>query len=154
MEHNPRTSWFYREKKPPNDDAFFENLTRVIFQGGLNWKIIDNKWPNFQKAFSEFSINDVANFTEDDVVRLMEDASIVRNAQKIESTIYNTKEFLKIKEEFGSFLNYLETLDKSNNYESAVTILSKRFKRLGPKSCHIFLYSIGEDIKHDKEVLK
>jgi len=137
------TSWFIRDKKPINDDAFFENLTRVIFQGGLNWKIINNKWPNFQKAFSDFSINDVANFTEDDVVRLMEDASIVRNAQKIESTIYNAKEFLKIKEEFGSFHNYLETLDKSNNYESAVIILSKRFKRLGPKSCHIFLYSIG-----------
>ncbi|MHA1171746.1 MAG: DNA-3-methyladenine glycosylase I [Candidatus Heimdallarchaeota archaeon] len=143
MEHNPMTSWFIRDKKPINDDAFFENLTRVIFQGGLNWKIINNKWPNFQKAFSDFSINDVANFTEDDVVRLMEDASIVRNAQKIESTIYNAKEFLKIKEEFGSFHNYLETLDKSNNYESAVIILSKRFKRLGPKSCHIFLYSIG-----------
>ncbi len=147
------TNWFLRDKKPTNDDAIFENLTRVIFQGGLNWKIIDNKWPNFQKAFVDFSIDDVANFTEDDVVRLMEDASIVRNSQKIESTIYNAKEFLKIKEEFGSFLDYLKTFDKSNNYESAVKILSKRFKRLGPKSCHIFLYSIGEDIKHDKEVL-
>ncbi|MCK5159353.1 MAG: DNA-3-methyladenine glycosylase I [Candidatus Heimdallarchaeota archaeon] len=154
MEHNPMTNWFIRDKKPPTDDAIFENLTRVIFQGGLNWKIIDNKWPNFQKAFVDFSIDDVANFTEDDVVRLMEDASIVRNAQKIESTIYNAKEFLKIKEEFGSFPDYLKTLDKSNNYESVVKILSKRFKRLGPKSCHIFLYSIGEDIKHDKEVLQ
>lgn len=148
------TNWFIRDKKQPTDDAVFENLTRVIFQGGLNWKIIDNKWPSFQKAFVDFSIDDVANFTEDDVVRLMEDASIVRNAQKIESTIYNAREFLKIREEFGSFPNYLETLDKSNNYESAVKILSKRFKRLGPKSCHIFLYSIGEDIKHDKEVLQ
>jgi len=148
------TNWFIRDKKPQDDDAIFENLTRVIFQGGLNWKIIDNKWPSFQKAFADFSIDDVANFTEDDIVRLMEDASIVRNAQKIESTIYNAKEFLTIKEEFGSFLNYLETLDKSNNYDSAVKILSKRFKRLGPKSCHIFLYSIGEDIKHDKEVLQ
>ena len=148
------TNWFIRDEKPPTDDAIFENLTRVIFQGGLNWKIIDNKWPSFQNAFADFSIDDVANFTEDDVVRLMEDASIVRNAQKIESTINNAKEFLKIKEEFGSFHNYLETLDKSNNYESAVKILSKRFKRLGPKSCHIFLYSIGEDIKHDKEILR
>ena len=148
------TNWFIRDKKPPTDVAVFENLTRVIFQGGLIWKIIDNKWPSFQKAFADFSIDDVANFTEDDVVRLMEDASIVRNAQKIESTIYNAREFLKIREEFGSFPYYLETLDKSNNYESAVKILSKRFKRLGPKSCHIFLYSIGEDIKHDKEVLQ
>ena len=105
------------------------------------------------KAFVDFSIPDVAEFTEEDVARFLEDASIVRNAQKIESAIYNAKEFLKIKDEFGSFLDYLKTLDKSNNYESAVKALSKRFKRLGPKSCHIFLYSIGENIKHDKEVL-
>jgi DNA-3-methyladenine glycosylase I len=154
MEHNPWTHWFFRDKKSPNDNAIFENLTRVIFQGGLNWQIIDNKWPSFQKAFVDFSIPDVADFSEEDVARLLEDASIVRNAQKIESTIYNAKEFLIIKEKFGSFLKYLETLDKSNNYESAVKILSKRFKRLGPKSCHIFLYSIGEDIKHDKEVFQ
>jgi DNA-3-methyladenine glycosylase I len=148
MERNPMTNWFFRDKKPPNDDAIFANLTRVIFQGGLNWSIIDNKWPNFQNAFVDFSIPDVADFTEEDVARLLEDASIIRNAQKIESTIYNAKEFLKIQEEFGSFTNYLKTLDKSNNYESAVKVLSKRFKRLGPKSCHIFLYSIGEDITH------
>ena len=126
MEHNPMTNWFIRDKKPPNDDAIFENLTRVIFQGGLNWKIIDNKWPNFQKAFLNFSINDVANFTEEDIARLLEDASIVRNAQKIESTIYNSKEFLKIREEFGSFLNYLKTLDKSNNYEPANPAMRSR----------------------------
>ncbi len=153
MEHNPWTHWFYRDKKPPSDDAIFENLTRVIFQGGLNWEIVDNKWPFFQEVFENFSISEVANFTEDDVTRLLEDARIIRNAQKIEAAIYNANEFLKIKDEFGSFLKYLNTLDKSNNYESVVKILSKRFKRLGTKSSHIFLYSIGEDIMHDREVL-
>ena len=154
--HNPdwsRTHWFYRDSPPPNDDAIFENLTRVIFQGGLSWDLIAKRWPNFQEAFANFSIEEVAEFTEDDLVRLKEDEGIIRNSQKIGATMFNAKEFMKIKEEHGSFSKYLESLDKSNNYAQAIKILSKRFKRLGPKSCFIFLYSIGEDIKWDKTLV-
>ncbi|MGC9781540.1 MAG: DNA-3-methyladenine glycosylase I [Candidatus Heimdallarchaeota archaeon] len=151
MGHNAMTSWFYRDSPPPNDEAIFENLTRVIFQGGLSWELIQKKWPNFQKAFNNFSITEVAKFIEDDFIRLVEDAGIIRNSKKIEATIFNAQEFVKIQEEYGSFSKYLPTLDKANNYEQARKELSKRFKRLGPKSCYIFLYSIGENIKHYDE---
>jgi len=36
-------AWMYRDTRPPNDDAYFENLTRVIFIAGLSWKMIDKK---------------------------------------------------------------------------------------------------------------
>ena len=142
------TSWFYRDSPPPNDDAVFENLTRVIFQGGLTWDLIQKRWPNFQKAFNNFSVAEVAEFTENDFARLIEDEGIIRNSKKIEATIYNAQEFIKIQEEHGSFMKYLATLDKANNYEKARKELIKRFKRLGVKSSYIFLYSIGENIKH------
>ncbi len=48
--------WMYRNRRPSDDDAYFENMTRVIFQAGLNWKMIDEKWPNFKEAFKNFSI--------------------------------------------------------------------------------------------------
>jgi len=54
---------------------------------------------------------------------------------------------VKVKEEFGSFGNYMDNLDKSENYRYVKKELSKRFSRMGPKSAMIFLYSIGEDIK-------
>ena len=54
-------------------------MTRVIFQGGLNWRIIDREWPNFRKAFSEFSIDEFARFDDSKVERLMKDSGIVRN---------------------------------------------------------------------------
>jgi len=75
--------WIYRETRPPSDDAYFENMTHVIFQAGLSWKMIETKWPNFKKAFENFSINRVAEFNEDDIKRLMIDSSIVRNRKKI-----------------------------------------------------------------------
>ncbi|MHA1125148.1 MAG: DNA-3-methyladenine glycosylase I [Candidatus Heimdallarchaeota archaeon] len=144
-------AWMFRDKKPPNDVAVFEVLTRVVFQGGLSWQLMDRKWPDFQRAFADFSIDEVANFDDDKLAELIEDASIIRNSQKIEATIYNAQEFVAIRKEFGSFLKYLNSLDKSNNYAAIIKEFSKRFKRFGPKSSYIFLYSIGEDIKREEE---
>ena len=92
-----------------------KNLTRIIFQGGLNWKVNDKKWPNFIKTFKEFSIKIIADFTESDVKKLIHDSRIVRNKSKIIATINNAKQFQKIKQEFGSFQNYMDSLDKSDN---------------------------------------
>ncbi len=144
--HPPR--WMYREKRPPNDEAYFENMTRAIFQAGLSWKMIGKKWPNFRKAFENFSIEKVAKFDESDLARLMADKGIVRNRRKIEATINNAKEFREIKKEFGSFQSYLDSLDKSQNYALVIKELAKRFQRMGPSSARIFLYSVGEDVRH------
>lgn len=138
--------WWYQNKRPNSDEAYFENLTRVIFQAGLNWKVIDKKWPTTVKAFDEFSINKVAAFTNKDVDRLLKDEGIVRNKNKICATIQNASELLVIKKEHGSFQNYLDSLDKSKNYATVVNELTKRFKHLGPSSAGIFLYTVGEKI--------
>lgn len=147
-------SWMYREKRPSNDDAYFENMTRIIFQAGLNWKMIDSKWPNFKKAFANFSVSKVAKFGDNDLKRLMDDTGIVRNRAKIDATIENAKEFEKVKMEWGAFQSYLDSLDKSKNYALVIKELGKRFHRLGPSSARIFLYTVGEDVRHSEEKLK
>jgi len=144
-------AWIYREKRPPNDDRYLENMTRVIFQAGLGWKMIDKKWLNFKKAFADFSIDKVAQFEDTDMKRLLKDEGIVRNRAKIASTIQNAKELKKIKAEHGSFQVYLDSLDKSNNYALVIKELGKRLQRLGPSSARIFLYSVGEDVRHPQE---
>ena len=133
----------------PDDEGYFENMTRIIFQGGLNWKIIEKKWSNFRRAFKNFSIDDVALFDNPDVERLMQDSGIVRNMAKIIATIKNAKEFQKIIHEYGSFQKYIDSLDKTNNYTSVIEEFSKKFSRLGPSTARIFLYSVGENIKHE-----
>lgn len=144
-------AWMYRDRKPSSDEAYFENMTRVIFLAGLSWKMIDQKWPNFKKAFNNFSIAEVAKFDEKDVKRLMSDAGIVRNQAKITAAINNAKQFQNIKKEHGSFQSYLKSLDKSNNYALAIKQLGKRFSRLGPSSARVFLYSVGENVRHPEE---
>jgi 3-methyladenine DNA glycosylase Tag len=143
--------WMYRGKPPAKDDVYFENMTRVIFMAGLSWRMIDKKWPNFKKAFKNFSMEEVAKFVEKDLQQLVGDESIVRNRAKITATIENAKQFQKVKEEYGSFKRYLGSLDKSNNYAFVIRELSKKFSRIGPSSARIFLYSVGEDIRRPEE---
>lgn len=141
-------NWFYTGTRPSGDDGYFENLCRVIFQAGLNWRVVDKKWPATQKAFDKFSTEKVSHFTDSDVARLMKDEGIIRNKGKISAIIQNAKEFEKIKKEHGSFQAYLDSLDKSHNYTTVVKEISTRFKWLGPSSATIFLYTVGEKIKH------
>jgi 3-methyladenine DNA glycosylase Tag len=46
----------------------------------------------------------------------MKDTGIVRNKAKVIGIIKNAKRFQAIREMFGSFQKYLESLDKTNNY--------------------------------------
>jgi len=144
-------AWMYRDRRPTSDDTYFENMTRVIFLAGLSWRMIDEKWSNFKKAFNNFSTANVAKFDEKDIKRLMSDAGIVKNRAKILAAINNAKQFQNIKKEYGSFKSYLDSLDKSNNYALVIKELGKKFSRLGPSSARIFLYSVGEKIEHPME---
>jgi len=145
-EHWQMPGWWCQDKRPPNDEVYFENMCRVIFQAGLNWHVIDNKWSTTKKAFANFKISEVANFTATDVERLMRDPGIVRNRGKIKAIIQNAQNFIAIEKKFGSFQKYIDSLDKSNNYENAVKDLVNKFKWLGPPSAHLFLYTVGEKI--------
>jgi DNA-3-methyladenine glycosylase I len=145
----PPNWWYPRGKYPANDDAYFENMCRIIFQAGLNWNVIEKKWPTIKKAFANFSAETVSHFTDADVARLMKDEGIVRNRGKIQAIIQNAVQFSEIKKEYGSFQKYLHNLDRSNNYRSAVKELTRRFKWLGPSSTSLFLYTVGEPIEHE-----
>ena len=145
----PPDWWYPRGKHPANDDAYFENMCRIIFQAGLNWSVIEKKWPTTKKAFANFSVDKVARFDDADLERLLNDKGIVRNRGKIQAIILNARQFKDIQKECGSFQKYLDRQDKSNNYANVVKELGSKFKWLGPPSASMFLYTVGEDIKHE-----
>ncbi len=139
-------NWWYREKRPASDACYFENMCRVIFQAGLNWQVIDSKWPTTRKAFADFDLKKVAYFSASDVEKLMQEPGLIRNRGKIKAIIQNAQNFLAIEKQFGSFQKYLDSLDKKDNYASVVKDLVNKFKWLGPPSASLFLYTVGEKI--------
>jgi len=74
-----------------NPTMLFELLTLESFQSGLSWITILRKRQAFRAAFDGFDAARVAAYGEEDVQRLLGDASIVRNRAKIEAAIANAR---------------------------------------------------------------
>ena len=93
---------------PLHDDrAIFEFLILEGAQAGLSWLTILRKRDGYRRAFARFDPKKVARFGAREKARLLKDASIVRNRQKIDAAIGNAKAFLRVQEEFGSFDAYV-----------------------------------------------
>jgi DNA-3-methyladenine glycosylase I len=89
---------------PLHDDRrHFEFLVLDAFQAGLSWSTILNKREQFRRAFDGFDPRRIARYTRRSVARLMADAGIVRNRQKIEAAIGNARAFLAVQARHGSF---------------------------------------------------
>lgn len=132
-------------KKPDADSGYLEIMAQAVFQAGFSWKVVRNKWPNFQLAFEGFDIDRVAAYDFSDIERLLADEGIVRNGQKIEAVIENARIMRDLVAEHGSFHNYLRTLD-SLPYEKRSRALSKRFRWLGRTGAYVFLWCVDEDV--------
>jgi 3-methyladenine DNA glycosylase Tag len=130
---------------PADDNGYFEQMTKAVFQAGFSWQVVNNKWPNFRRAFDGFDIERVAAYGPEDVDRLLSDADIVRNGRKIEATIANAIQFQAIGREFGSFEAYLRSLDDLA-YRERQKALSKRFKNLGRTGAFVFLWCVNEQV--------
>jgi len=92
-----------------DDHKMFEFLVLESAQAGLSWITILKRRDAYRSAFADYSAEKVAQMTEQDVERLMQESGIIRNRKKIEATITNARHFLEIQREFGSFCNYLRT---------------------------------------------
>jgi 3-methyladenine DNA glycosylase Tag len=130
---------------PASDNGYFEQMTKAVFQAGFSWQVVADKWPSFQQAFDGFNVDRVAAYTPEDVDRLLSDPAIVRNGRKIEATIANASQFQAIRGEFGSFAEYLRSLN-ALPYRERQKILSKRFKNLGRTSVFVFLWCVNEEV--------
>jgi DNA-3-methyladenine glycosylase I len=90
-----------------DDRKLFEFLVLEGMQAGLSWRTILHKRENFRRAFDGFDPEKVARYGKAKIERLMADAGIIRNRQKIEAAVKNARAFLAIQEKSGSFYQYV-----------------------------------------------
>jgi DNA-3-methyladenine glycosylase I len=133
-------------EKPKNDNEYFERMSRVIFMSGLNWQVLEKKWPGIKKAFNNFDIHKVAKFQESKMQELMGDPNVIRNLPKIKAIVANAQQMQAIAKEFGSFANYLTELRKSGSEDKLRETISKQFAFLGKGTTVIFLFAVGEQL--------
>lgn len=144
-----------------SDRRLFEFLLLEGAQAGLSWITILRKRENYRAAFDQFDYERVAQYTDADVERLMQNEGIVRNRLKIQSAIKNARGVIALRSEFGSldayFWNYVDGVPLQNEWNSmdempAKTALAERmskdlkkrdFNFVGPTICYAFMQAIG-----------
>ena len=147
---------------PERDDrALYELLTLEGAQAGLSWATILHKRENYRKAFAGFDPAGVAAFGPARVEELLQDAGIVRNRLKVESTVENARRVLEVQEELGSFSDlvwsFVDGEPLVGGWRSVSEIpaetpvskaMSKELKRrgfrfVGPTVCYAFMQATG-----------
>lgn len=166
--NNPLYVAYHDEEwsQPVHDDhKLYELLILEGFQAGLSWECILNKREAFRRAFEGFDPEKVGRYGETDRSRLMSDAGIVRNRLKIDAAIRNSRVFLSIVKEFGSFDRYIwsftrgRVINEPYNLRTSSPLsdgISKDLKRRGMKFVgtviiYSFLQAIGVLNAHGRE---
>ena len=90
-----------------NERELYELFILETFQAGLSWECVLNKREAFRQAYQDFDPIKVAAFDEAKIASLLENKSIIRNRLKILASVSNTRIYLKIISQFGSFRAYL-----------------------------------------------
>jgi DNA-3-methyladenine glycosylase I len=162
----PRCSWgdspeIYREYHDDewghpvaSDRTLFEKLCLEGFQAGLSWLTILKRREGFRAAFHNFDIDRVAEMTEADVERLLQDTGIIRHRGKIESTINNAQRAQEITAELGSLgaLAWSYEPGGKRSILDATTVestaLSRDLKKhgfsfVGPTTAYAFMQAMG-----------
>jgi DNA-3-methyladenine glycosylase I len=166
----PRCSWGdsapeyrdYHDREwgfPVADDVrLFEKLSLEGFQAGLSWLTILRKREAFRRAFAGFDFTVVAQFGEDDVARLLGDASIVRHRGKIEAVINNAQRAIELVGDEGSLAAFVwrfepspRTLEGRHAIEAHTEesrALARELKRrgwrfVGPTTVYAFMQAMG-----------
>ncbi|MGI9146404.1 MAG: DNA-3-methyladenine glycosylase I [Chloroflexota bacterium] len=147
---------------PVRDDrALFELLSLEGAQAGLSWSTILQRRAGYREAFCHFDPTRVAAFGATDIQRLLADTHIIRNRQKIISTIGNARLVLEVQREHGSFQGWvwsfvgntpltperkISTEVPSHTPESSAlssALRQRGFGFVGPTICYAFMQAAG-----------
>lgn len=95
-----------------DDRKQFEFLTLEVMQCGLNWNMMIQKREIFRQCFEDFDYEKIAGYGEADQERILSTDGMIRSPRKIAAVIQNAKSFLKIREEYGTFSQYIWKFSK------------------------------------------
>lgn len=152
-----------------DDKELFELLILESFQAGLSWLTVLKKREAFRKAYDNFDVTKVANYTDDKINELLQNPDIIRSKNKIAASINNAKIFIQIQKEFGSFSKYIWAFSDNKivkNITDNIPVstplsdkVSKNLKKRGMKYVgtviiYSYLQAIGIVDDHEKDCFR
>ena len=148
-----------------SDQKLFEMLILECFQAGLSWECILNKREGFRRAFENFDVEKVSRYGEEKCAQLLADPHIIRNRLKIQACVTNSRVFMQIQKEYGSFDAYIwsftggRVLFESCNIRStsplsdriSMDLKERGMKFVGSTVVYAYLQAVGILNAHERE---
>ena len=139
-----------------DESALFEALTLGVFESGLSWSIVFGKRAGFRDAFHDFDVAEVAAMTDQDVDRLVQNPSIIRNRAKIKATVDNARAMTSASPSLPELARSYESAPESAPRSIAdipsstpqAEALARELKAqgyhfVGPTSVYAFMQNVG-----------
>ncbi len=126
------------------DRDWLAAMARGIFQAGISWKVVDNKWPGIEDAFRGFAPGPVSMLDEDAIDALMMDERVIRSGPKILAIRDNAVFIREVAAEAGSFGRKVGDWPASD-YAGLLDWLVKNGSRLGGSTGPYMLRSMGKE---------
>jgi DNA-3-methyladenine glycosylase I len=147
---------------PVHDDReLFQHLLLDGAQAGLSWLTILKRRDNYRRAFDGFDPEKMARYDDRKVQALLQDEGIIRNRLKVQAFIANARAFLDLRDELGSFSDFLWSFVGGTTIQNAWTdaaqlpaetdesramsraLKARGFKFVGPTICYAFMQAAG-----------
>ncbi|MDA1096989.1 MAG: DNA-3-methyladenine glycosylase I [Chloroflexi bacterium] len=129
--------------EPTRLGDYLEVMSKSVFQTGISWRVVTNKWPGIRDALKDFDAEAVANLTPVELDDLLQDTRVIRNRRKIEAIVTNAQRMLELESRHGSFRSYLRS---HSDFDATIKDLRKQFKFLGDMGAYHFLYVVNEEV--------
>ncbi|HIF9165870.1 TPA: DNA-3-methyladenine glycosylase I [Photobacterium damselae] len=126
------------------DDRWLATFTLRIFQSGMTWQVVRNKWPNFEDVFFGFNIEKMLLVPDEMWERKATDPAIIRHLGKVMTIPANADMIHRAAVEYGSFAQMVADWP-CEDIIGLWQYLKKKGARLGGNTGPYALRTMGKD---------
>ncbi|MGR5265126.1 DNA-3-methyladenine glycosylase I [Photobacterium damselae] len=126
------------------DDRWLATFTLRIFQSGMTWQVVRNKWPNFEDVFFGFNIEKMLLVPDEMWERKATDPAIIRHLGKVMTIPANADMIHRAAVEYGSFAQMVADWP-CEDIIGLWQYLKKKGARLGGNTGPYGLRTMGKD---------
>ena len=127
-----------------SDDRFLSAFTKKVFQSGFVWRVVENKWADFEQVFFEFNLEKVLMMPMEMLERKAQDPKIIRNFNKVKTIKDNAQMIFNEQHNGHSFAEFISNWP-SDNIIGLWDYLKKNGARLGGNTGPYALRALGKD---------
>ncbi|WP_180169358.1 DNA-3-methyladenine glycosylase I [Acinetobacter sp. YH12021] len=145
----------------------FEMLCLEGQQAGLSWITVLKKREAYRQHFFQYSIAEIAAFSDDDLTLKLQDAGLIRHRGKLQAISDNARAWQKLKDADIDVVTWLwdfvaqqpisndvpdyrlAPAQTTTSLAMSKALKKKGFKFVGPTTCYAFMQAVGMVNDHE-----